>query len=309
MNFQPPPQPDAAKLASFAAWQVASEPPQNRFSPAGNHGCLILARRRIYSCCLEGGSSTVILAIALMTVMTVAVCTFFLAPQLGEARVLFGTEPDHPCEFGYKMSWLAVRTRDTRSVVEALGLIDAIPCNWDSGVGTVYDDRLGERHIFVTPPVKGWTFVIGLSLPHPVGRQFVDKCTPLMVGLGGRFPEVQYYFSYPPLDFFAWARMMDGRLVRAFAAGDEGVVWSKGKTTREEKALGLKSFELRGVSGRKGDAGGELILHPTEDHVMRIAQAWSLDPTRLDPAKAEPALGYIALSPGQWRTERARKAA
>ena len=250
-----------------------------------------------------------ILSIAVMTVITVALCTFYLAPQLNQPRVVFGAEPDAPCEFGCKMSWLAIRSPDTRAIVEALGLIDPVSCSWDSGIGTVYDAKLGERHIFVSPPVKGWTFVVGLSLPHPSSKTFVDKCTPLLVGLGGRFPEVQYFFSFPPLDFFAWARMIDGRINRAFAAGDEGVIWSKGKTTREEKQLGLKLFELRGVNGRRGDAGGELILHPTEEHVMRIAHAWSLDPTTLDATKAAPALGYIARSPDTWRAERVRKAA
>ena len=82
---------------------------------------------------------------------------------------------------------------------------------------------------------------------------------------------MQYFFSYPPLDFYAWARVCDGRLQRAFAVTDEGIVWNKGRASKEERDLGLKLFELRGVEGRSGDAGGELILHPTEDHVMRLA--------------------------------------
>ena len=164
-----------------------------------------------------------------------------------------------------------------------------------------------RRHVFVSPPVDGWTFVVGLPLPHPVGRAFADKCTPLLLDLGAQFPEVQYYFTYPLIDFFAWARIKDGRLVRAFAIGDEGIVWNKGRTTREEKALGLKLFELRGVRGRKGDAGGEIILYPTEDHVMRIAAGWSLDPTMLGEAPAEASIGYVGLAPLRWRPERLRK--
>jgi hypothetical protein len=129
------------------------------------------------------------------------------------------------------------------------------------------------------------------------------------VSLGGRFAEVQYYYCFPALDLFAWARMADGRIVRAFAVGDEGVVWSKGRTTREEKALGLKLFELRGVKGRKGDAGGEIILHPTEDHVMRLASKWCLDPTKLDERSAPASLGLIALAPASWRPQRTARLA
>lgn len=247
-----------------------------------------------------------IVSVVILVALTIAAAVY-LAAGTGAGRTIFATTPDVPHGFGYKMAWLAFRTRDTAAVVDALGLVAPQPANWNSGIGTVYDGELGERHVFVTPPVNGWTFVVGLSLPHPVGRQFVDKLTPLMVGLGGRFIEIQYYFSYPLLDFFAWARVADGRLVRAFAIGDEGIVWSKGKPTPDERSLGLKMFELRGISGRRGDAGGELILHPTEDHVMRLAERWSLDPTRLGENDAPPALGFVALAPAAWRSERIKR--
>lgn len=250
-----------------------------------------------------------ILIIAGMIALTIAVA-FWLAAQVAAERVQFEVTPDHPCAFGYSMAWLAIRSRDTDAVLEALRVTKPEPCNWNSGIGTVYDKQLGELHVFVSPPVDNWTFVVGLPLPHPVGRGFVDKCTPLLVELGGQFPEVQYFFAYPLIDFFAWARVRDGRLVRAFAITDEGVAWSKGRTTKEERALGLKLFELRGVLGRKGDAGGEIILHPTEDHVMRLAQRWSLDPTTLSTLPSQKsAVGYIAEAPYAWRTERLRKVA
>jgi hypothetical protein len=146
-------------------------------------------------------------------------------------------------------------------------------------------------------------------LPHPVGRAFVDKCTPLLDNLGRRFVEVQYFFSYPLIDFFAWARVLDGRLVRAFAVGDEGVIWNKGRRSREERALGLTLYEFRGLKARKGDAGGEIILYPTEDHVMRLAEKWCLDPTKLSRGASPPGTGYIGLAPAAWRTERLRRSA
>lgn len=254
----------------------------------------------------EGG---LFLTITILVGLTIAAAACLFAPQIVETRVVFRTEPDYPAAFGSDMAWMAIRTRDTKLVAEALGLVEPQACNWNSGIGTVYDRMLGEDHIFVSPPVGPWTFVIGLALPHPMPRGFADKCTPVLVALGGRFPEIQYYVSFPLIDMFAWARMSDGRLVRAFAVNDEGVIWSKGRTTRDETLLGLKLFELRGVKGRSGDAGGEILLHPTEEHVMRLAGRWSLDPMTLDGARATPALGIIARAPAAWRAERLRKSA
>jgi hypothetical protein len=251
----------------------------------------------------------VIVIVVVMTIATIAVAALVLAPRLNAPRVIHDASPDQPAPFGFQMAWLAIRTRDTQRVLDALGLFDVKASNWTSGLGTVYDNTLGETHVFVSPPVNGWTFVVGLPLPHPVGRRFVDKCTPFILDLGTTFIEVQYFFSYPLIDFFAWARVLDGKLLRAFAIGDEGVVLNKGKPTKEERAMGLKLFEFRGVKGRKGDAGGEILLYPTEQHLMQLAAKWSIDPTSLRSAKTDAAFGFVGTVPACWRPERLKKAA
>jgi hypothetical protein len=245
-----------------------------------------------------------------LTVLTVAAITFVMAPRLAAGRIVFNRTPDRPCPFGYRMAWLAIRTRDAAGVAAALGLERAEPANWRTGIGSVYDRELGETRVYVTPPVNGWTFVVGMPLPHPVGGGYVDKFTPLLADLGNRFVEVQYYIAYPPIDLFAWARVIDGKIMRAFAIGDEGVILSVGKTTKDERALGLKLFELRGVKGRKGDAGGALLLHPTEEHVMRLAGRWGIDPVNIEAApQGGPAIGLIGFAPSAWRQQRLRRAA
>ena len=117
------------------------------------------------------------------------------------------------------------------------------------------------------------------------------------------------FFCAPEIDYIGWARVIDGRILRAFAIGDQGVIWNRGKPTKEEMGLGLKLFELRGVRGRRGDAGAEIVLYPTENHVMHLAGKWSLDPTRADKVPVEPAVGFVGLAPARWRAERHRKAA
>src|SRR5262249_42705678 len=58
---------------------------------------------------------------------------------------------------------------------------------------------------------------------------------------------------------------------------------------------------------RRGDAGGEIILYPTEGHVMRLAERWSLDPTKLHSgAVTAPGAGYVARGPAAGRTGRLR---
>jgi hypothetical protein len=251
----------------------------------------------------------VFLVVVLLTMLTIGIAVLHLAPQMAAGRVVFGVEPDKPTGFGYRMSWIAIRTRDTGAVIEALQLQEPQAANWATGLGCVYHREMGEGHVFVTPPINGWTLVVGQPLPAPLSRRFIDKCTPLLIDLGRTFVEAQYFSSMPSLDYFAWSRMLDGRVVRAFAIGDEGVIWNKGRPTKEEKAMGLKLFDFRGLRGRTGDVGGEMVMYPTEDHLMELAAKWSVDPTRLGALDMPAGLGVVARVPMTWRPVRIRRAA
>lgn len=251
----------------------------------------------------------VIIHISILIALTVAVIALLIAPRMAGHRVVFEDSADQPKPFGREMSWIAIRSSDTAAVLAALELTGARPANWNSGVGTIYDADLSDAYVFVSPPVKGWTYVAGVPLPHPVGRGFADKLTPLLASLSKDFKDVQYFASFPIIDFFGWARIEAGRWVRAFAVAEEGVVWNRGRLTREERSLGLKLFEVRGIKNRKGDAGGPILLHPTEEQVLRVAAGWGLNPARLNDDDAEPGTGYVARAPSSWRAERLRKAA
>jgi hypothetical protein len=247
--------------------------------------------------------------IVILVGLTVAAIAIFAAPRLLESRIVFETEPDAPKAFGYQMAWLAIRSDAIEDVIAALELSDLETANWNSGVGAIYAPELADHYVFVSPAVKGWTLVAGVPLPHPAGRTFIDKLTPLLARLSGEFKDVQYFAGFPVIDYFAWARLERGKIVRAFAIGDEGIIWDRGRLTPEEKALGLKLFDVRGIKGRKGDAGGPIILHPTEQHVLRLARAWSIDPTALESLATGAGAGFLARAPQAWRAERVRKAA
>ncbi len=252
-----------------------------------------------------------LLLIAALIALTVGLIAFVILPRLADQSVAFAGEPDAPKAFGTDMAWIAIRSGDTAAVLAALGIGSeaATAANWNSGIGSIYDVSLCDHYVFVSPPVKGWTFVAGVALPLPASRAFVDKLTPLLAALGSQFRDVQYFASYPVIDLFAWGRLERGRMVRAFAIGDEGVIWDRGKPTREERALGLKLFELRGIRGRRGDTGESIILHPTQEHVLRLATSWSLDPTRLGAMPEPLGAGFVAAAPRAFRAERIRKAA
>lgn len=251
----------------------------------------------------------VALGIAGLIVATITLAAVWIAPRLLPQSMAFDTDPDVPKPFGHEMAWLAIRSTDTSRVAEILSLCDGVKANWNCGIGTVYDKTLGAEHLFLSPPVNGWTFLIGLSLPHPVGPGFVDKLTPLMLRLGESFEDVQYFLAYSLIDFFAWGRVRNGRFVRGFAVSDEGIIWNRGRPTPEERALGLRLFEFRGVRERRGDAGREIVLYPTEEHVLQIARGWGIDPMTLGQRQGEPGNGYVVRVSAAWRTERICKRA
>ena len=229
------------------------------------------------------------------------------------AGVLSDADPENaPRMFGYKMSWLAVRTSDTARLLNALGLQNIATAGWSRGVSEIYSEQNGDSAVYVSPPLGEWTLVAGVSLPHPLGPSFVDKCSLLLRRLSSSFGEAQYFFTFPLLDFYAWAKASDGEMLRAFATGDEGIIWNRGALTPEEKRLNLRLFELRGVDAGQTDPGGATTSLPTEAEVLRLAGWWSVDPSQLEQragGQASRELGYLCTAPMAWRSERRHRSA
>lgn len=256
-----------------------------------------------------GSATRIGTALKLWHGILIACALFFAAkwirPRIEQAIARYRVRrPDSPVAFEPRLPWLAIRTRNTQAVASLLGLGDAMPANWRLGIAQTRNER--GTQIFVSPPVLGWTLVVGFSLPSPVGRRFVDKCSPLLEQLGREFADVQYFQGDSLIELFAWARVVDGKIVRAFAIGDEGMIWNKGKLTKEERTLGLKMFELRGVQGGSAvTAAGDLFAYPTDEHVLKLASRWSLDPTKLAMVDTITTTGLLGRAPAAWRSERA----
>jgi len=129
-----------------------------------------------------------------------------------------------PISFGRGMAWIAVKSCDAAKVAGVLGLNSPQTVNLQRGISSLYDRRLNHRAILITPPINGWVIIAGQALPQPLGGGFADKCTPLVMSLSKKFGEAQYFLSFQPLDFFAWAKASNGDLQRMFATGDEGLI-------------------------------------------------------------------------------------
>jgi hypothetical protein len=204
-------------------------------------------------------------------------------------------EPDLPQSFGYKVAWLALRTIDTRAAVEALGLRDIRPANWGGGISQAY-----ESAVFVTPPLSDWTLAVGVTL-FPSGEP-AQVVKPLLERLSRCFGEAHYFATHRVVESHTWARAVHGRLVRGYGwVGDRGeTVWDEGEQTPEERDLGFRFFDERSPEASQEDYWARQDLRfPDEECVMRLAGAWSLDPTALEQLFRVPGLGVLGKFPNQ----------
>lgn len=183
--------------------------------------------------------------------------------------------------FGYKQAWLAVRDVEPAALIDALGLRDLGPVPWREGVDLAYltDDRL-----VLTPPLPGARDARWVLAP---GRWLVLGDVPVDVaGLSATLrTEVQLFVSHRVSELHRWERAVDGVLVRAFEyIGEAGEVtmW-RGDPDDAERALGLQ-----------GTAESDILVG--EDDVMRLAGAWSVDPSSLEGRPAPGPLRAAAVA-------------
>lgn len=247
--------------------------------------------------------------ILIATVCGVGILLVLSVALWPRARLLLlepSLRPDGPEPFGDGTAWLAIKTVDVDQVIGILGLGEVGTCNWQTGLAIVEDDDYSANYVFVTPPVEGWTFVVGLALPHPAGRAYTDQCLALQLALGKSFHEVQYFYACPVLDIVAWSRFSDAKLRRSFAWGDEGVIWNKGVITSRERDMRLKVFATADetLASPHNAIDEDESGYPEPAHVRDMAASWSLDPETLAGLPGDPALGYLGRMPETWRVRR-----
>lgn len=174
-----------------------------------------------------------------------------------------------PLPYQLPNRWIAIRSSNTALIRSALSTRPLPICPWSEALA-----RGRERSWFVSPPVNGWTLVIGGLIPDP-GHD-IDRVYHFLGGLSRQVGEVHFYSLDRVLNFHSWARLVDGNVVRAYAWAGE-TVWNEGRTTLEERLLGLicRSYGEEAEPVRYGEPPPE--LHNME-RVILLARRWSVDP-------------------------------
>ena len=167
--------------------------------------------------------------------------------------------------FGGKQAWLAIRVEaaggdPAGAVLDELGLRDLGPVPWRDGVDVAY---LTDDRVAVTPPLGDWVLVTGRWLFRPL------EVTGISARLG---TEVQYFATHRVTELHRWHRAVDGELVRAFGyVGQTGEVTTwYGEPDAVERAAGLP-----------GTLDEDATVLVGESDVLKVADAWSIDPTTL----------------------------
>ncbi len=188
--------------------------------------------------------------------------------------------PDMPQPFGFKTSWLCIKSNSPEEVISKLRLMNAVPANWENGLGGAENGSF-----FVSPAVHGWVIVVGFPT---FGWSEEEYELPALLDIAQHFSEVQAFASHRVVDLCAWAKFRDGKTVRAYYwLGEAGeVLVNEGECTPEEQQLGFDNF----VSSADDDWEEKEL--PDEMSVCEIAAAWGVDPM-FSEGEYEAGTGYL----------------
>jgi hypothetical protein len=180
-----------------------------------------------------------------------------------------GSEPDTPIPFGYKCSWYTVRASEAEILADAFGLKKTTGVNWEKGIEAAY-----QGFVFISPPVDGWTFVVGTHHAQARLEKITQKATSMLLELSSEFGEAQFYVTHRVVELHVWAKALNGKLIRAYGYLGEAdeIFWDEGKAEIPEVDI-------------RSDIN--------EETVMEIARTWSISPTDLGKYESEPTLGLI----------------
>ena len=197
--------------------------------------------------------------------------------EIFESRSLeFSKELDSPVDFGYKCEWLAIKTEDTHSVVDYLGLEVLDYANWESGIYNAYDYK--NKIVFVTPPVDGWTFVVSRNMSSFIGHvstpEYAEKYIKNCERLASKIPNFYHFATCRIVGFSSWVFAKNGKVTRAFGFSEGNITCNFGAETKTELGLGLTNFiDFSSDEAKNDDNYGEQenLKWPDEVDVVNLS--------------------------------------
>lgn len=180
--------------------------------------------------------------------------------------------PSAPIGFGYKISYLAIKTTDIQKVKNFIYKRHyAFPTNWEKGITAAYEGKT-----FITPPVKGWTLIINPK------KQFSDisdvLCQEQLKRVSDEFGEAQFYGNHRVSGYTMWSKAVHGNLIRAYSYAD-GIYFSQGSLISYEKEF-IESSKTEFLL--HGKEFNEDLLGGNDDTPAEIAEIWSINPHKID---------------------------
>lgn len=172
-------------------------------------------------------------------------------------------------DFYHKATWLRVKSNDSIAVqVE----IDRILAQMDRFAPS--RQSVSEKWVFTT--VEEWILVSSYDLPSPEEYQGSQQLEQLLQLLSSRFGEVHYFAHYQTVHYYAWAKAINGHLIRAYAyiSTKEDPLWEEGRLTPEEIQLDLDFRDTGRIVEWEDNIEEEQRHTPDEHSVKLIAAAW-----------------------------------
>jgi hypothetical protein len=199
--------------------------------------------------------------------------------KLGPKAIKFDSNPDFPVEFGYKCQWFAVKTNDTQAVLEAMNLKNIQISYWRTGIEGAY-----EGYYFISP-IDGWTLVINSIMPDLSGTELPNPLT-IISDLSLGFEEAYYFGTHRVVEYHAWAKSINGKLVRAY-----GYLGETGETIINQGEISKVELENNLIFT---DLDVEEPNSPDEEDVLFIAKKWTVDP-QMDDGNYQTGIGFIGI--------------
>lgn len=200
--------------------------------------------------------------------------------NLGPKEMKFDSNPDLPVEFGYKCQWFTVKTNDTQAVLDAMKLKNIQIANWRTGIEGAY-----EGYYFISPPINGWTLVINSIMPDLCG---IESSNPLAVisDLSLSFGEAYYFGTNRVVEYHAWAKSTNGKLIRAYGyLGETGeTIINEGEISNEELENNLIFTDI--------DVEEPNVVN--EEDVIFIAKNWTVYP-QMETSNYQTGTGFIGI--------------